>query len=969
SFGCNPYGPLTQAAYPVDGGHLTLTAQRDIIGYEHPLLATAFGSAPNQQYFAPWLLAQGTSLSSASFGAFAPLSGYLATGQLFTPSQTSWWINFGSFDQGLMSVGGDVTVKAGRDIQELSVSLPTTARVSGGLSSTITDAKGNTIANIPVVHLNGSGDMTVIAGRDIKSGAYYEGSGDARILAGGSVSSSWSARVDPSDPTITSPVSTVLAVDTGRIVFQARGDIAIAGIVSGPSLQNVADADTASPFDLIAQSVSGYGQSSAVSLLSVGGDLVMNDLTWGALTFNAQQLQTPKDTSGAPDIGNYPASFRAVAANGDVTVKRGFKLAASQNGTLELLAHGSLLTSVNARDPFASQPISTGPSLVEATFDAVNPLAGFAPALGSPYADLGSLLLHQNDTGLDLFYAATGDIIATGDSNPLTLKIAPLAWEITKPAKVQAARDIIDLSFFGQNLAPTDVTSIVAGRDILYTGAWQAQLATHSGVPDLKVIQNLGGLSLAGPGFFEIQAGRNLGPFVTAAADIVAAAIPVSNPIGTGIVTFGNTVVVGNRRAFSSGNPSAADPFALGANNKLARRGADIVALFGVANGIDYASVIHSYVDPATSTSPRDYIPALQTYLQTLGYGALSRTNAWTAFTTLPAGLQEIFADKVFLSEIKLPGNPDGCCYKDYAVAYSMINTLFPASLGYTDNNITGSAKPVLRATGNVDLLHATIKTLQSTGTSIVNADGTSSVAQVGGDIMLLGPGGSIDVGTTALEVNRNLSNSSLGILTLNNGAINVFTDANVLVNQSRILTVQGGDIMMFSSNGDLDAGRGAKTTVDFKPLSVIFDPADLQTINLNGLVSGAGIGTIRSTPDAPAASAALIAPRGTVNAGDAGLRSSGNLDIVALLVLNAANVSTAGRSTGLPDTGSANIGALESTSSTGGQAARIADDSVAAAANRGAQAGPRIMPALVTVEVLGFGDCDPESGRACAAH
>jgi hypothetical protein len=85
--------------------------------------------------------------------------------------------------------------------------------------------------------------------------------------------------------------------------------------------------------------------------------------------------------------------------------------------------------------------------------------------------------------------------------------------------------------------------------------------------------------------------------------------------------------------------------------------------------------------------------------------------------------------------------------------------------------------------------------------------------------------------------------------------------------------------------------------------------------------------------------------------------------------VLNAANIATAGRSTGIPDTGSVNIGALESTSSTGGQAARIADDSVAAAASRGAQAGVRNVPSLVTVEVLGFGDCDPESGRACAAN
>ena len=589
-FQCNPYGPMTQAAYPVEGGHLTLTVQRDIIGFEHPSIAMQFfGLSPLQQYFAPWLLAQGTSLSTTDFGAFSPLSGYLSTGgSSFTPSQTSWWINFGSFDQGLMSVGGDVTVKAGRDIQELSVSLPTTARVSGGLSSTITDAEGNVVANIPVMHLNGSGDMTVIAGRDIKSGAYYEGSGTATILVGGSTSASWSL---PGG--LSGPVSTILAVDTGQIALNARGNIDIGGIVSGPSLQNVADPNGA--FDVTSQSVSGYSPSSVASLLSAGGNVVTNSLASDALNLNASLIFWGTDTTAYPGVSRYPGSFSAVAANGDVSVELGFRLTSSQTGALELLAHGSLLTSSSLNSSVASQPISTGASLVEATFDAVNPLAGFAPQPGSLFADQGLLLLHQDDLAPDLFYAATGDIIANGALTPgAAATAAPLAWEITKPAKVQAARDIVDLSYFGQNLAPTDVTTITAGRDIFYTGAWQARLGfmgPASGVPDLNATQNQGGLSLAGPGFFEIQAGRNLGPFVTAAADITAslAGGPSSDPIGTGIVTFGNTVVVGNRRMYSSQAPGRPDPFALGANNKLERRGADIVALFGVANGIDYA--------------------------------------------------------------------------------------------------------------------------------------------------------------------------------------------------------------------------------------------------------------------------------------------------------------------------------------------------------------------------------------------
>jgi hypothetical protein len=134
----------------------------------------------------------------------------------------------------------------------------------------------------------------------------------------------------------------------------------------------------------------------------------------------------------------------------------------------------------------------------------------------------------------------------------------------------------------------------------------------------------------------------------------------------------------------------------------------------------------------------------------------------------------------------------------------------------------------------------------------------------------------------------------------------------------------------------------------------------------LNGLVSGAGIGTIQSTPDAPPASASLIAPRGTVNAGDAGLRATGNLVIEALRVLNAANIAVVGTVSGVPQANAVNLGMVQSTSAVGGQAAQAAQDAVAAAANRTNQGPPPAIPSLITVEVLGFGNCDPEAGQRC---
>jgi hypothetical protein len=491
---------------------------------------------------------------------------------------------------------------------------------------------------------------------------------------------------------------------------------------------------------------------------------------------------------------------------------------------------------------------------------------------------------------------------------------------------------------------------------------------------------------------------------------------------------------------FSDRDSSMPDAFALGANNLLPRRGADIVALFGVGKGVDYAGVIDKYIDPSTSTSSTDYLPALSSYLQTLGYPAMTSAQAWLAFGALPADLQHIFVDKVLMSEIGL-ANQLGS-----AVGYAIINTMFPGALGYTLNGlpsddfqavrsvltdygfgdqqlaqglaflgtqgytvtvagsdftarlVNGAYQPVVSgvlspltgdalaefdakvsgalgtpaglnyisaqaSTGSLDLLHATIKTLQSASVPITATDGTQGLANVGGNVLVLGPGGDINVGTTALELNKKLSNSSLGILTLDNGAIDVFTDANVLVNQSRILTVQGGDVLMWSSNGDLDAGRGAKTTVDFKPLSVIFDPADLQTINLTGLVSGAGIGTIRSTPDAPTASATLLAPHGIVNAGDAGLRSSGNLDILALIILNASNIAAVGSVSGVPQANEVNLGSLESASSTAGSATKAVTDAISNASQAAISAVSNAV-SIITVDLLGFQPCNPEDRR-----
>src|SRR5262249_32872057 len=108
---CANYGAISAAAFPTDGGNGRVTAQRDIVGNE-----TVVG---REQYYAPWLMVQSNDFADTEFGLFSALSAFVSTGQITTGSQTAWWINFGSFQQGIMSVGGDVTVRAGRDIDQL----------------------------------------------------------------------------------------------------------------------------------------------------------------------------------------------------------------------------------------------------------------------------------------------------------------------------------------------------------------------------------------------------------------------------------------------------------------------------------------------------------------------------------------------------------------------------------------------------------------------------------------------------------------------------------------------------------------------------------------------------------------------------------------------------------------------------------------------------------------------------------
>jgi len=356
-------------------------------------------------------------------------------------------------------------------------------------------------------------------------------------------------------------------------------------------------------------------------------------------------------------------------------------------------------------------------------------------------------------------------------------------------------------------------------------------------------------------------------------------------------------------------------------------------------------------------------------------YGSqdVSYQQAFAAFQALPQLVQrEFLLKEVYFNELIQTSIPASPSYLKYSRGYEAINTLFPAAYGYTQNSLSGGPAGATSTveTGNLDLRLATIQTEQ------------------GGDILILGPGGRVLAGSavaTAVQASRRVYSGGLlysggamdspltaqitaipagyeGILTLRGGSIDSFTDQDFLLNQSRAFAEEGGDVAIWSSNADVNAGEGPKTTADVPPVSVLINEDGYSVVNTASAVSGAGIGAFQPDPQGLSSDVFLMAPRGTVDAGAAGVRSSGAIFIAAYAVANTANITAGGAISGAGGTAAVNVSAQSSANSSSAAAAQAAQ---AAAAQGGENQRP-----LISVEVLGYladetDVCGPEEKAA----
>ena len=793
--------------FPTAGGNVQLLVGADVIGA--PLVDVQPDSG--NYSVSGWLTRGITAGTSTGSGAAASTGNY--------------GINFDNFHWNVGALGGgDVTITAFGKVSNLSAATASSS------------PDGNTV-------YGGGGGLRVAAVGDIGSAQVYVADGQGTLVTNAGLTPLLSFTASNG----VSGVGSSFALGNAQIDVWARQSVQIDAVYNPTYVPTglTAAGATAGFFT--------YGATSALDVSSVGGDVVFNIPAPG--NGPLQVLVGPLEQSSSA-FQALPANLSVQALQQDLDLNTNAILYPSSTGQLNLFAGRDIVGDAAGRD------IVGNASVLSVSDSAAVPTAA--------NASVGTALGAQQLAGLSYFQG----VIHTGDSQPVLVTaghdVEDLTLKVPKAGRVSAGRDIVNLSYQGQNIAASDTTLVTAGRDITYS------------------VSSSVGVSVGGEGSLDIFAGRN-----------------VDLGVGPGFLTTGNLA--------NANLPSA--------------QGADLTLAVGYGTqNADIASFIASIVAPSTV-----YQSQLVNYVESQnGATGLTYAQAHTDFDNFSLPQQTALTDEVFFNELLLSGRAaNSGTGVGFSQGYAAINALYPDSRDAT----AADPNPY---SGNLNMTSSQIYTLS------------------GGNISILVPGGSIDVGlafTPAGVLAKPASN--LGIVAEGPGNIDIYSAGDVNVNASRIFTLGGGNILIWSDLGSIDAGNGSKASLSVPPPTVLVNADGSVTINYSGSLSGSGIRTIQTDPSVAAGNVDLDAPLGTVNAGDAGIGAAGNINIAAAHVIGALNINFGGTASGVPSDLSGLAASLSGVSAVGSSATNSSTNSVAESNEATKETAPLAQTALSWLEVF----------------
>jgi filamentous hemagglutinin family protein len=935
----NPY----PAQFTEYGGSVSIEAQNDITH----LTLNKFGQiVPDSSLEMPdnWLDRQ---------GAIDPTTGqFIANGDSGVIESTAWWIDFSNFFEGVATFGGgDVTLKAGNNITNVDAAVATNA----AMNSLTPDASA-------MVELGG-GDLHLTAGANINGGVYYVERGLGVIDAGGQIltnatraaitqrqaSQNQSTNQTP-DPSTWLP-TTLFAGDASFDVT-AGGNILL-GPVANPFLlpQSIYNSFANRSF------FSTYAPTTSIAIESLAGDVTIRDssdsgsgslATW----IDSIDSQYGNDASYAAVSQTWlaiaqsnvalfdtvaelmPPTLRVTAFSGSINLVGSIILSPASNGTLDLFAAQSVNgTQVNGID---GNVLQIGSSLI----DLSDAAPASIPSITSPvFGDILPLQVVNPFIQLDTSFTETGSVVGSaasiqskealhdpgllhaGDSTPLRIyastgDLSGVTLFSAKFSKIVVGQDITDAAFYIQNVSASDVSVVSAGRDIVpYDPISPLRLADQN----------------AGDEFYGGSAGANATSFTLSGYGTGAPTtgdIQISGP-GAIEVLAGRNFTAGIGSENPDGTSVGITSIGNGRNPYLPFNGAQVIldaGLGGVADGLSSSSLDWQSFD-STVLGGAD----ASTYFSDLAATENFNVPDYSSFQKLSKQQQAIVGLDLFYLVLRdsgrdhnLLGSPG---YGNYSAALAAIQALIPSAAS--------------SATGDIDLTSKEIKT------------------ESGGDINIFDPAGQLTVGIElggAQPVDQ-------GILTEDGGNVSIYTQGSVNLGTSRIFTLHGGNIIIWSNGGDIAAGEAAKTVQSAPPTRVLIDPqsADVET-DLAGLATGGGIGVLASVQGVAPGNVDLIAPAGIINAGDAGIRATGNVSLAAVQILNASNIQAGGATTGVPTVtvSAPNLGALSAASSAAGASSAAANEQTANNTNQ-SSSDQNQADSIITVTVVGYGGGDTD--------